>query len=191
MTAAATTPNFSQVRAALTGSIKYAPLGTAVPTDVTTAWNAAWIDLGAIDDKGVTSSHKKSMNKVMAWQSTMPVRQLKKEDDRIYKLNAIQLNWATLALWSDAGATTLSGGVYSLTVPANAFPGEYMFGIEWHDGTYVYREFTQRGVFTDAGDITYEKGSPVLSGLTYETLPIDTVTTVVTTLTNDPAFASS
>lgn len=191
MTAAPTTINFAQIRAALTGTVKYAPLGTALPTDVTTAWNAGWIDLGTIDDKGVTSSHKKSMTAVKAWQSSMPVRQLKSGDDWTYKLNAIQMNWAIKGLWSDAGPTTTSAGISTLTVPANAPVGEYMFGIEWHDGIYIYREFTSRGVFTDAGDITYEKGAAIMSSLTYETLPIDTTTSVITTLSNDPAMVSS
>ena len=69
MTAAATTPNYSQVRAAITGFVKYAPLGTAVPTDVTTAWAAGWTDLGALDDKGIADSLKLSFTGVSAWQS--------------------------------------------------------------------------------------------------------------------------
>jgi hypothetical protein len=191
MTAAATTPNYAQSRAALTGYIKYAPLGTSVPTDVTTAWAAGWTDLGLIDDKGLDEGHKRSMNKVMAWQSPMPIRQLQKERDRTYKFASIQLNWATYQLWSDANTSTVSGGIYSMGVPPIVNVGEYMLGIEWHDGTYVYREFTQRGLFTDSADITLEKGSPVLSGLTYEVMPIDLTTLVIVTLTNDPAFASS
>lgn len=191
MTAAPTTPNVSQSRAALTGNIKVAPLGSTVPTDVTSAWAAAWLDLGLIDDKGVTRSHKRSMNKVLAWQTPLPIRQLLKERDLIYKFASLQLNYQTSALWLDAGATTLSGGVYTLVSPAGAALTEWMLGIEWKDGTYTYREVAQRGVFTDSADVVYEKGQPILPGLTYETLPIDLTTAPVTTLTNDPAFASS
>lgn len=192
MTAAPTTPNVTQVRAALTGNVKVALLGTAVPTDVTSAWAAGWIDLGLVDDKGVTSSNKKSMNKVNGWQSPLPIRQLLKERDVIYKFAALQLNYQTLALWWDAGSTTLSGGVYTLLSPIGAAITEWMMGIEWKDGTFTYREISQRGVFTDSADLVREKGQVVLPGLTYECLPLDvTSTSPVTTLSNDPAMASS
>ncbi|MGH6656632.1 MAG: hypothetical protein ACRDVE_15690 [Actinocrinis sp.] len=191
MAAAPTTPNVSQNRSAIKGFVKVAPLGTAVPADVTTAWAAGWIDLGLIDDKGVTSSNKKTMNKVKAWQTPLPIRQLLAERDLIYKFAMLQLNWKTRALWMDAGATSLSGGTYTLVAPADANVTEWMLGIEWQDGTLVYREFTQRGVFTDSGDVVYVDGTPVLQELTYETLPLDLTTGPVATLTNDPAFASS
>jgi hypothetical protein len=182
----------SQNRAALTGNIKVAQLGTAIPTDVTSAWAAGWIDLGLIDDKGVTNSHKRSMNKVLAWQTPLPARQLLKERDLIYKFAALQLNYQTKALWMDAGATSLSGGTYTLVSPAGAVLTEWMLGIEWKDGTTItYREISQRGVFTDSADIVYEKGQAVVPGLTYEVLPLDLTTAPVTVLTNDTAFASS
>lgn len=191
MTAAPTTPTMSQARAALTGNIKVAPLGTTVPTDVTSAWAAGWIDLGLIDDKGVTNSHKKSMNKVLAWQTPLPIRQLLKERDLMYKFAGLQFNWQTRALWMDAGATSLFGGTYTLLSPSGAAVTEWMLGIEWKDGTYTYREIPQRGVFTEAGDVVYEKGQPVLTSLTYEVLPLDLTTAPVTCLSNDPAMASS
>lgn len=191
MTAASTDIDFTQVRVGFTGHIKYAPLGSTVPTDVTTEWDAAWIDLGTIDDKGITRSHKKTMTKIMGWQSTMPVRQSKQQDEYTYKFTAIQMNWSTAALWADAGPTVKVGEVWVLTVPVNAPAGEYMIGIEWEDGTFIYREFTERGVFSDSGDMSLSKGSGVLTELTYETLPIDDATSVVTTLTNDPSFAAS
>lgn len=193
MTAAPTTANVTQIRAALTGNVKIAALGTSVPTDTTSAWAAGWIDLGLIDDKGVTTSNKKSMNKVLPWQTPLPGRQLLKERDIIYKLAALQLNWQTAELWWDAlTATTLSGSTYTLLSPATATLTEWMLGIEWKDGaTITYREVAQRGVFTDSADIVHEKGQPVLPSLTYEVLPLDLTTAPVTVLTNDTAFASS
>lgn len=191
MTAAPTTANVAQVRAALTGNVKVAPLGTAVPTDVTSGWAAGWIDLGLVDDKGVTTSNKKSMNKVQAWQTPLPIRQLLKTRDLVYKFAGLQLNYQTAELWWDAGATSLSGGTYTLLSPAGASLTEWMLGIEWKDGTLTYREVSQRGVFTDSADIVHEKGQPVLPSLTYEVLPLDLTTAPVTVLTNDTAFASS
>jgi hypothetical protein len=190
VTAAATTPNYSQVRAAITGFIKYAPLGTAVPTDVTTAWAPGWIDLGSVDDKGITDSNKLAFNAVRAWQSAAPVRQLLKTQDPGVKFAALQLNWATYQAWSGA-SSSLVGGVYKVSMPPTVVANEWMLGIEFHDGTLVYRKWFNRGMFINPGDITYEKGTPIMASLEYGAMPVDTTTDLETFLTNDTNFASS
>lgn len=190
MTAAATTPNYSQVRAAITGFVKYAPLGTAVPTDVTTAWNAGWIDLGSVDDKGIADSNKLSYTGVQAWQSAAAVRQLLKTQVPSLKFNALQMNWATYQLWA-GGSSSLVGGVYKVSMPPTVVVNEWMLGVEFHDGSLTYRKWFNRGVFTDVADITLEKGTPIMPGFTYTGMPIDTSTDLATFLTNDTNFASS
>lgn len=191
MTAAATTPNYGQVRAGISGYVKMAPLGSAVPTDVTTAWNAAWIDLGSVDDKGITDSNKLSFNAVAAWQSPTPVRQLLKTQQPSMKFNALQMNWATMQAWTGGALSSLTGGVYKISMPPTVLATEWMLGIEFHDGTLVYRKWFNRGMFTDAADITIEKGTAIMPGLTFSAMPIDTVTDLSTFLTNDTNFASS
>lgn len=191
MTAAVTTPNFSQVKAAITGSIKFAPLGSTVPTDVTSSWAAAWVDLGTIDDKGITDSLKQTYNAVAAWQSVVPVRQLQKSAAPSIKFAALQLNWATMQAYYGALASTVSAGLYKISFPPTVLVNEWMLGIEFKDGAYTYRKWFPRGVFTDPADITLEKGTAIMPGLTYSVLGTDLSTDVITFLTNDPAFASS
>lgn len=190
MTAAATTINYGQVRAAITGNVKFAPLGTAVPTDVTTAWAAGWIDLGALDDKGIADSLKLSFTGVSAWQSPMTVRNLVKSSAPSIKFTLLQFNWAVMQAWSGA-LSTLVGGVYKVSLPPTVLATEWMLGLEFHDGSLAYRKWFNRGMFTDPADLTYEKASGIMSGLTYEGMPIDTTTDVSTFLTNDANFASS
>jgi hypothetical protein len=191
VTAAATTPNFSQIRAGITGNVKYAPLGTAVPTDVTTAWAAGWIDLGTIDDKGIADSNKLSYTAVAGWQSAVAVRQLLKTQAPGMKFNTLQLNWATYQAWT-GGLSSLVGGVYKVSMGPAVSTTEWMLGVEFHDGSLVYRKWFNRGVFTDAADITIEKGTPIMPGLTYSAMAIDPSTTdIATFLTNDTNFASS
>jgi hypothetical protein len=192
VTAAATSPSFSQVKAGITGYVKMAPLGTAVPTDVTSSWAAGWIDLGALDDKGIADSMKYSFTAVAAWQSPIAVRQLMKTSAPSMKFTTIQFNWATIQAWTNgAVSSALGGGVFKVSVPPTVLATEIMLGVEFHDGALAYRKWFNRGMITDASDITIEKGTALMPGFTYTPMPIDLTTDVSTFLTNDPSFASS
>ena len=128
-----------------------------------------------------------------AWQSAVAIRQLLKTQAPSMKFNALQMNWATIQAWTGGAVSSLvSAGLYKVSMPPSVLATEMMLGIEYHDGTLTYRKWFNRGIFTDAADITYEKGTPIMPGLTYTAMPIDPSSTDLSTfLTNDPAFASS
>jgi hypothetical protein len=45
-----------EIRVAANGHVYVVAVGTAAPTDVTTAWGSGWADLGLVDDDHVTLS---------------------------------------------------------------------------------------------------------------------------------------
>lgn len=51
----------------VTGGILRAPLGTALPTDATTALNAGFEAVGYVTDDGVTKSESRDITKINAW----------------------------------------------------------------------------------------------------------------------------
>lgn len=51
----------------ITGGIKFAPLGTATPTDPTTALNTAFKELGYVNEDGLKLSHDASDDKIKVW----------------------------------------------------------------------------------------------------------------------------
>lgn len=63
-------PTVSQIMAPappVTGGIWRAPLGTALPTDTTTALNGSFVSLGYVDDDGVTLKIDRPTTKKYAW----------------------------------------------------------------------------------------------------------------------------
>ena len=63
----ASTANVTAGKPAVAGAIYYAPLGTTLPTDATTALAAGYTSLGYISDAGVTLSQSPSTENIKAW----------------------------------------------------------------------------------------------------------------------------
>ena len=59
--------NVNAGKPAATGAIFVAPLGTALPTDATTAKNVAFVELGYVSEDGVTNSNSSSSADIKAW----------------------------------------------------------------------------------------------------------------------------
>jgi hypothetical protein len=59
----------SEVRAGITGELYAAPVGTALPTDTSTALNAAFKGLGYFSEDGVTETFEKDTEDITAWQN--------------------------------------------------------------------------------------------------------------------------
>lgn len=51
----------------ITGGIKFAPIGTATPTDPTSVLNAAFKGLGYVNEDGLKLSHDASDDKIKVW----------------------------------------------------------------------------------------------------------------------------
>lgn len=64
---ASTAENVYAAMPAASGALRTAPLGTAAPTDATTALPAAWVDLGYIGEDGFTESHQRDTTKKKAF----------------------------------------------------------------------------------------------------------------------------
>lgn len=100
--------NSGQIRVAGTGAFWKAPLGTVIPTDSTTAWNAAFVNLGFATD-GFEMSQDKKTQGITGWQSLEELRLIVQSLVRKFKFELLQSNGATLSLaWGGATITTNS-----------------------------------------------------------------------------------
>lgn len=61
------TTNVASLKPKVGGGVYYAPLGTALPTDSTTALAAGYIALGLVSDAGVVPTRDTSIDKIKAW----------------------------------------------------------------------------------------------------------------------------
>jgi hypothetical protein len=184
------------LRVANRGRVLAAPKGSVVPTDTTTAWDAAWSDLGYCDEKGVTFSKKDSKTAIKAWQSISPVRYILTDRDIHLAFVMEQWNKKTLAVYSNEGlsAVVANGSVsgeYKLSFTPNPKDQEFMLGVEWSDdvNTITHRVVCVRGSISDTADIPLNHAGLATLGVTYQTMATDAVTDLVTLLMKDPSMA--
>lgn len=177
----------SEIRVGASGSVHVAPLGSTVPTDSTTALDAAFVELGAITEDGVALSPSQSIEKIMAWQSGKAVRVVKTSDELSAGFTLMQMNYTTLPLAFGGGTvTTEAVGEYSYKPPAAGTVDERIFIIEWVDGIYNYRLLIPRGMVSETGEISLTKSDSINLDLTVEVLGTTPDDFVI--YTDDPAF---
>lgn len=181
----------TEIRIGASGSVFVAPIGTAAPVDIATALNAAFIDLGAIDEDGVTLAPSQSVEKIRSWQSGKAVRVIKTEDELTLSFGLQQFNADTLPLALGGGTVTETLGppaFYTYNPPAAGEVDERMFVVEWVDGIYTSRLFVPRGMVTETSDVQLTKSAEIKLALSVEVLGSSPDDFII--ITDDPAFAA-
>lgn len=84
-----TSAEVGAARAVATGAISWAPLGTALPTDATTALNAAFKGLGYVGEEGITPTREVSTSDVKDMNGDS-VAVLQEDFNRMYQATLIQ-----------------------------------------------------------------------------------------------------
>ncbi|KRV49702.1 phage tail protein [Wenjunlia vitaminophila] len=185
--------NPNEIRVAGTGRVLTAPLGSSVPTDVTTAWSAEWRDLGYTTTDGVKFNKKDKIDPVDTWQSVSPARFVYSDRDLTVKFQLLQFNEDTLPFFfgGDAVEETSAGSqVYRYQVVAEPKEDERMLGVEFSDGNQItYRFVIRRGQVTETEEFQLIRTAAVKLGVTFTALAVDNATPLATWLMNDPAFA--
>ena len=92
---------------AATGSVRVAPLGTTLPTDTSTALNAAFKDLGHVGESGITESTDRSIDKKKNFGG-VTVKILQTDYVHTFKFTLLEsLNAEVLkTIWGAANVTT-------------------------------------------------------------------------------------
>lgn len=144
----------TQIVVAGTGVVSIAPYGTALPdgsTAVRESLDAAFVDLGFTTEDGVELTDGVSVNEVMAWQSSYPVRRLVSEYTGAVGFSLLQ--------WSkDIFEQVLSGvvteevadTVHKFTPTRAGVVAEKSMVVDFDDGTEEYRwVFPKVGLASD------------------------------------------
>lgn len=152
-----TVTNVTAGKPAAGGAIYRAPLGTTLPTDATTALDAAFVSLGFCSDDGLTNSNSPETDNVKAWGGKdVLALQTNKPDTFQFKLIEVLNTNVLKAVYGDDNVRgTLATGI---TVEANADePEEACWVVEMvmRDGA-VTRKVLPDAKVTELGDIVYK-----------------------------------
>lgn len=155
------------------GGVWIAPLGTALPTDETTALNAAFKSAGYIGEDGLTETIERSTEKIRAWGGDT-VKVVQTEFGVTYQLTFIEaVNGDVLkAVYGTTNVTTtaataLVGAKHAVKITSEQLPHQ-AFVFEVKDGEARIRIAIPDGQITEVGEITYADGEVVGYQVTVE-----------------------
>lgn len=161
----------TEIRVGISGSVYVAPTGSTAPVDATTALDAAFIDLGAINEDGIALAPSRSVENIRAWQAAKAVRTVVTEDELSVSFSLMQWSADTIELAFGGGTFSVANITETKYVPpAAGTVDERSFVFEWVDGGVNSRLYVPRGMVTDVSEIQVTKTSAVELALTVEVL---------------------
>lgn len=162
-----------------------APVGSTAPTNIATAWAAAWVAFGLLGEDGITETRNDTENTFYALGSIL-VRRVRSRHERTFTVIALEDNktlWPVLNPGSPTPTTATGVTTRIAKVPtANVLA----FGLQTVDGTVTRRIVIPRGEITNIGDRTVASESEMATyELTITVYPASDGT-LYTEITNDP-----
>ena len=151
------------------GSVYWAPAGTAAPTDATTALAAEYVHLGYISEDGITQTKDDDTNDIYAWGGDVVITTHGSVKYSI-QMNFIEsLNpepWKAV-LGSSNVVDSVSGGGFAIHYNSS-LPVEGVLVIEMAaTGARLIRKVAEHAIATAIDDITYTDGDPVALPATF------------------------
>lgn len=164
-------------------------MNTTLPTNIATALDNNFIDLGFISEDGISFETSVDVADISAFQSLLPVRKV--VTGRAVSLSFTVREWSESAILLAFGGGEINetSGVFTYTPPAAADAlYETRMVVEWSDGDKDYRLVIPRGVVTDGVSTSITRGAAADLPITYSVLATDESSDPFYLITNDPAF---
>jgi hypothetical protein len=160
-----------------------APVGTAQPTDATTAPIAPYEPLGAISDSGLVYGFAESNTQFTPWGEASPWRTIVTSSVRTFQIELWETNRAAVRsvmfrvaetdLTPDTTSHIVSFAESGVVAPD---PRSWVFDI--YDGANLERFYVPNGEITDRTDVTYKQDTMAGYQITVTAYPDDSGNTV-------------
>jgi len=171
------------------GSVWAAPVGTAAPTNATTALNAAFVEMGFVSEEGATFTEGKDITDINAWQSFFPIRKMVTGRTVEVSFALREFNRRAVEFALGGTVTGTAPGPYSYNPPAPEAVVTKAFVLNWADGSKNYRLYIPQGLVTEAVETTLSRTAAADLPVTFSALDPGSGS-IYTLFTNDPAFSS-
>lgn len=138
------------------GSVYRAPIGTTLPTDATTALDAAFECLGYVSEDGLTNTTELETENIKEWGGATVLNVQTSKDDTwsMTLIEAMNIEVLKMVYGGTNVTGTLTDGI---TIKANntpQAPASYVFEMIFNDNA-VKRVVLPSAYVTEVGDITY------------------------------------
>lgn len=164
--------NVTAGKPAIGGAVYRAPLGTTLPTDASTALDAAFVSLGYISEDGLTNNNTAESEEIKAWggDTVLTVQSSKSDTFTATFIEALNVN----VLKTMYGQTNVTGDLDTgIVVRANAKEleaGAYVIDQVMREGA-LKRIVIPNGKISEIGEITYSDSEAVGYEATINALP--------------------
>lgn len=156
--------NVSTGKPRVTGGIYRAPLGTALPTDATTALASAYVSLGYIATDGVTHSFEVDSGEYRAWGGDLVMAFLNSKTHRFaFGMIEVLNPEVHKTIHGDSNVTGTLTGTAGIKITADGKDmTEYVYVIELmlRDGA-LSRIVIPDGKITELGDVVYQDSDAI------------------------------
>lgn len=164
--------NVSTGKPNISGAVFRAPLGTTLPTDATSALDAAFVALGYVSEDGLSNSNEMDVSAIKAWGGMIVYRSLTELTDE-FKLTLIESKNVDVlkAVYGSENVETTAGGETKVTIKAED-PEEavWVFDLALRGGQ-AKRIVIPDGAITARDEITYNDSDPIGYGITVSAYP--------------------
>ena len=138
------------VKVGYDGAVYVAPTGSTGPTDASTALDAAFLELGFLDETGVTVAHDDEVTEIKAWQRATVVRKTTTSSDTTVAFAMAETNKAALEFFYKKTMETGDDALNESGAPAK----KVSLVIDVIDGTFIHRMYLASCEVTERGEIT-------------------------------------
>lgn len=154
------------------GGVSVAPVGTTLPTDASTALNAAFKNIGYVTDDGVTNNISRENTEIKAWggDTVLNVSTSFSDQWEMALMQVMNADVLKAVFGEDNVSGTLANGLSVEVNSADLDAFSWVIDMIYNDGA-LHRVVIPNAKVIELGEITYVDGEPVAYPVTLGALP--------------------